>query len=129
MIKILYTNNRDIDNIYFSGGWEGIIYLDTTPKAGDIKYINNVEVKNGVDIPKSRIVQEEHSIRFVASETMIRVLQKLPLLSDVRITVDDLEENKVYNLRFEVVDWIGGGAYAQCRLIYAIHTYINKNTL
>jgi len=126
MVKITYTNNRDVDNLYFTGGWTGILYFDTVPKAGDVKYISNVEVKNGIDITKSKIVQEEHSIRLVASETMIKVLQKLPLFSDVNITVDSMEENKVYNLKFEIVKWIGGGSYAQCRMTYVIHTYVNK---
>ncbi len=127
MIKITFTHHRNIDDIYFAGGWTGIIYLDTTPKGSDIKYISNVENKNGVDIVKSKIVQEEHIIRFVASESMVRVMQKLPLLSDVKITVDDLNEDKVYNLKFEADSWVGGGAYSQCKLIYAINTYVSKN--
>ena len=127
MITITYTNHRNIGNIYFEGGWTGILYLDTTPKASDVKYISNVEVKNGLNIVKSKIVQEENIIRFVASETMVRVLQKLPLCSNVNIEVDDLGSNKVFNLRFEVVSWIGGGAYAQCKLTYVIDTFVNKN--
>jgi len=127
MITITYTNHRNIDNIYFEGGWTGILYLDTTPKASDIKYISNVEVKNGLNIVKSKIVQEENIIRFIASETMVRVLQKLPLCSNVNIEVDDLGSNKVFNLRFEIVSWIGGGAYAQCKLTYVIDTFVNKN--
>jgi len=127
MIKISYSNHRNIEDIYFDAGWTGIIYLNTTPKAGDVKYINNIEVKNGVDIPKSKISQQEHSIRFVAGETMINVIEKLPLFSDVNITVDSMESNKVYNLKFEITNWIGGGAYAQCRLVYAIKTFVNKN--
>lgn len=127
MVKIEYGNNRNIGDIYFEGGWKGLFYIDTTPKANDIKYINDIETKNGVEITKSRIVQAEHTMRFIAGETMINVMQKLPLLSDVKITVDSLEENKVYNLKFEVVNWIGGGAYAQCKLTYAINTYVNKN--
>ncbi len=127
MIKILYSNHRNIDNLYFAGGWTGILYLNTVPKGSGIKYISEVENKNGVDIVKSKIVQEEHTIRFIASETMVRVLQKLPLFSDVKVTVDSLEENKVYNLKFEVGGWIGGGAYAQCVLTYAIETFVTKN--
>jgi hypothetical protein len=127
MITITYTNHRNIDNIYFEGGWTGILYLDNTPKASDVKYISNVEVKNGLDIVKSKIVQEEHIIRIVASETMVKVMQKLPLCSDVNIEVDDLGSNKVFNLRFEVSSWIGGGAYAQCKLTYVINTFVNKN--
>jgi hypothetical protein len=127
MVKIEYGNNRDIGNIYFAGGWVGILYFDTTPKAGDIKYISNVEMKNGIEIPKSKIVQHVHSIRFVASETMIDVLEKLPLLSNVTIKVDDFSEEKVYNLKFEIVSWLGGGAYGQCRLTYVVNTYVNKN--
>lgn len=127
MIKIEYSNHRNIDNIYFEGGWVGKIYLDTVPKADDIKYISEVETKNGIEIPKSKIVQEEYIARFIAGETQVRVLQKLPLMSSVLITVDDIEEKKVYNLRFEVASWIGGGAYAQCKLTYAIETFVNKN--
>jgi hypothetical protein len=127
MITITYTNHRNIDNIYFERGWTGILYLDNTPKASDVKYISNVEVKNGLDIVKSKIVQEEHIIRIVASETMVKVMQKLPLCSDVNIEVDDLGSNKVFNLRFEVSSWIGGGAYAQCKLTYVINTFVNKN--
>ncbi len=127
MVRIAYSNNRNINNIYFEGGWEGVFYLNTTPKGEDIKYINDIETKNGVEITKSRIVQSEHILRFVAGETMIKVLQKLPLLSDVRITIDSLEENKVYNTKFEITKWIGGGAYAQCTMTYAINTYVNKN--
>lgn len=127
MVRIAYTNNRNIGNIYFEGGWEGVFYLNTVPKGGEPKYINDIETKNGVEITKSRIVQKEYTIRFVAGETMVSVMEKLPLLSDVRITVDSMEENKVYNLKFEVTKWIGGGAYAQCKLTYAIQTYVNKN--
>lgn len=127
MVKIVYGNNRNINNIYFEGGWEGVFYLNTTPKGSDIKYINDIDTKNGVEITKSRIVQEEHTLRFNASESMIGVMQKLPLLSNVKITVDSSDEHKVYNLKFEVVKWIGGGAYAQCKLTYVIQTYVNKN--
>ena len=127
MVKIEYSNTRNIGNIYFAGGWAGIIYIDTTPKAGEVKYISNVEMKNGVEIPKSRIVQHVHSMRFVASENMVRVLEKLPLLSTVNITVDDFDEDKVYNTKFEIVNWIGGGAYALCSLTYNVNTYVNKN--
>ena len=127
MVEITYGHHRDIDNIYFAGGWQGVLYLDTTPKASDVKYISNVETKNGIDIVKSSIMQEEHILRFVAGESMIKVLQLLPLLSSVIIKVDDFEENKVYNLRFEIVKWIGGGSYAQFKLTYIIHNYVNKN--
>jgi hypothetical protein len=127
MIKIEYSHHRDIDNIYFEGDWAGRMYINNTPKAGDIIYINNVENKNGVEITKSRIVQQEHSVRFVASSTMITVLQKLPLLSDVRFTVDSLEENKVLNLKFEIVNWLGGGAFALCKMSYTVYTYVSKN--
>jgi len=127
MIKISYSNSRDIEDIYFEGGWTGILYIDTTPKASDIKYISNVETKNGREIVKSKIVQEEHQARFIASESLIRVMQKLPLMDDVRVQVDDQEENKVYNTTFEVGNWIGGGAYAQCTLKYSIKVFINKN--
>ena len=127
MTTITYTNNRNIDIIYFEGGWTGTLYLDTTPKASDVKYISNVEVKNGLDIVKSKIVQEEHIIRFVAGETMIKVLEKLPLCNDVNIEVDDLGSNKVFNLRFEITSWIGGGAYGQCKLTYVINNYVHKN--
>jgi len=127
MIKISYSNSRDIEDIYFEGGWTGILYIDTTPKASDIKYISNVETKNGREIVKSKIVQEEHQVRFIASESLIRVMQKLPLMDDVRVQVDDQEENKVYNTTFEVGNWIGGGAYAQCTLKYSIKVFINKN--
>lgn len=127
MVKIEYTHHRNIDNIYFEGGWTGILYLNTTPKGNDVKYISNVEDKNGINIVKSKIVQETHTIRFIAPETQVRVLEKLPLMSDVKITVDDLGENQVYNLDFEITGWIGGGAYAQCKITYAIHTYVDKN--
>ena len=127
MVRIRYSNNRNIGNIYFEGGWQGVFYLNTTPKGEDIKYINDIETKNGIEITKSRIVQSEYTLRFIAGETMIKVMQKLPLLSDVRITVDSFEENKAYNTKFEVVKWIGGGAYAQCRITYAVQTYVNKN--
>ena len=127
MIRIEYTNNRNIGDIYFEGGWTGVLYIDTTPKASDVKYINNVETRNGLEITKSKIVQEEHIARFIASEPLVRVLQKLPLMSSVNIEVDDLGNNKVYNLKFEVANWIGGGAYAQCSLKYVIETHVNKN--
>ncbi len=129
MLKIEYSHLRDIDNIYFEGGWAGRMYINNTPKAGDIVYINNVEVKNGVEITKSRIVQQEHSMKFVASATMIAVLQKFPLLSDVRFTIDSLEENKVLNLKFEIVNWLGGGSFALCGMTWAIYTYTNKNAI
>ncbi len=127
MIKLLYSNHRNIGNIYFDSGWEGILYLDAIPKASDIKYISEVEEKNGLEIVKSKIVQEEHIVRFLAGETMVKVLQKLPLMSTVEITVDDFDSDKVYNLRFEVDNWLGGGAYAKCKLTYVIETYVNKN--
>ena len=127
MIKIVYSNTRDIETIYFEGGWTGTLYIDTTPKGSEVKYISNVETKNGVDIVKSKIAQQEHQARFIASESLVQVLQKLPLLNDVRITVDSMKENKVYNLSFEITNWIGGGAYAQCILKYAIKTFVNKN--
>lgn len=127
MIKLTYSHNRNIDNIYFEGGWEGTLYFDTVPKGNGVKYISDVEQKNGIDIVKSKIVQEEHIIRVIVSEPMTRVLQKIPLCNDVRITVDDFEENKVYNFTFEIINWIGGGAYAQVKMTYAIHTFVNKN--
>lgn len=127
MMTITYTHHRNIGDIYFEGGWTGILYIDVTPKGSGIKYISNIDNKNGLDIVKSNIVQEEHTARFIASETMIKVMQKLPLLSSVHIEVDSLGNNKVYNLKFDVSNWIGGGAYAQCELKYAIHTFVNKN--
>ena len=127
MILIKYKHHRNIDNIYFVGGWQGSMYINTTPKASELKYIANVEVKNGVEITKSKIIQEEHTIRFIASDTMIMVLQKLPLLSDVRIAVGSFDEDKVYNLKFDIKSWLNGGSYAQCTLTYAIKTYADKN--
>ena len=127
MVRIKYGNSRNIRDLYFAGGWEGEFYIDTTPKGGDIKYINDVETKNGIEITKSKVVQEEHTMRFIAGETMINVLQKLPLLNNIKIKVDDLQEDKVYNFKFEVTNWIGGGAYAQCKITYAIKTYVDKN--
>lgn len=127
MVKIVYGHHRDINDIYFQGGWQGILYLDTVPKGSDVKYISEVEEKNGKEIIKSKISQEIHTLRFIASETMVRVLQKLPLLSNVLVTVDDFDEDKVYNLTFEVSEWLSGGAYAKCVMTFAINTYINKN--
>lgn len=127
MITITYTHHRNIGDIYFEGGWTGILYIDTTPKGSGVKYISNVETKNGLEIVKSNIVQEEHTARFVISETLVKVMQKLPLLSSLYIEVDSLGNDKVYNLKFEVVNWIGGGAYALCKMTYAIHTFVNKN--
>ncbi len=127
MIRVEYSHHRNISDIYFEGGWTGILYIDTTPKGSGIKYISNVETKNGLDITKSKIVQEEHTARFIASETLIKVLQKLPLLSDINIEVDSLGSDKVYNLKFDVTSWIGGGAYGQCELKYVVNNYVNKN--
>jgi hypothetical protein len=127
MVKIEYGHHRNIGDIYFEGGWIGVLYIDTTPKANDIKYISDVETTNGIDITKSKIVQEEYTMRFIASENMVKVLQKLPLLSNVKITVDSFEENKVYNLKFKVTGWIGGGSYAKCEMNYVINTFVNKN--
>jgi len=129
MIKISYGNSRDIGNIYLSSGWMGEFYIDATPKAPDVRYISETEEKNGIDIVKSKIVQEVHTVRFMASEAMVNVMQKLPLFNNVLVTVDDLEENKVYNLRFNVSNWYSGGAYAMCDLKYAINTFVNKNTI
>ena len=127
MLRITYGHHRNIGDIYLEGGWEGKLYLDTTPKGSGIKYIANVETKDGLEITKSKVVQEEHTARFIASETMVKVMQKLPLMSSVLIDVDSLGEDKVYNLKFDVTSWIGGGAYAQCTLKYVIKTFVDKN--
>ena len=127
MTRIEYGNNRDIENIHFEDGWVARLYIDATPKAADVKYITDVETKNGIDITKSRVVQEQHILRFICSETMVKVLQKLPLMSNVKIKVDNFEENKVYNVSFDVTNWIGPGAYAQCKLTYVIKNFVNKN--
>lgn len=129
MIRIVYGHHRDIDNIRFESGWLGRLYLKTQPKGAEVKYINDVEEKNGIEITKSRISQNVYTARFVASEAKIKVLQKLPLLSDVRVKVDDFEENKVYNFKFDVITWMSGGSYANCEIKYVIETFVNKNTI
>ena len=133
--RITYTHHKDIDTISFSAGgaggspnWEGQFYLPYVPKGNEVRYITEIEEKNGIEIKKSSVVQEVRVIRFMASEAQIRSYQKLPLLSDVRFKVGELDEERARNVKFSVDNWLGTGAFAMCKIEYIVQNYVSKAT-
>ena len=133
--RIKYSNYKDVNNISFTDGtssntsdWHGYFYLPYIPKGNDVKYIEEIEDRNGVEIKKSSIVQEVKTIRFMASEPQIRTLQKLPLFTDVRIKTGSFDEQVARNVKFSVDSWLGSGAFAMCKIEYAVNIYVNKAT-
>lgn len=105
------------------------MFLDTVPKGSEPRYVNEVEEKNGIEIVKSKITQEKKIIRFIASEAQIRVLEKIPMLSNVRIITDFEPETKMYNIEFNTTQWFSGGAFAKCEMGYIINTFVDKQTI
>ena len=133
--RITYKHHKDVDTISFTTGgasgasnWSGQFYLPYVPKGNEVRYVSEIEEKNGIEIPKSSVVQEVRVIRFVANEAMIRSLQKLPLFSDVRFKVGELDEERARNVKFSIDNWLGTGAFAMCKLEYVIQNYVSKAT-
>jgi hypothetical protein len=133
--RIKYSHYKDVENISFTTGtssntvdWHGYFYIPYVPKGNDVKYIEEIEDRNGVEIKKSSIVQEVKTIRFMASEPQIRSWQKLPMFSDIRIKSGDLTEEVARNFKFSIDSWLGSGAFAMCKIEYTTNIYVSKTT-
>lgn len=133
--RITYTHYKDIGNISFTDGtynnvsnWSGEFYLPYVPKGNDVRYVEEIEERNGIEIKKSVVVQEVKTIRFMASEPQIRSLQKLPMMSEVKVKVADMTEEVARNVKFSIDTWLGTGAFAMCKLEYVSNNYVNKPT-
>ncbi len=133
--RIVYTNYKDVNNISFTDGtsngssdWEGQFYIPYVPKGNDVRYIDEIEERNGIEIKKSMVVQEVKVLRFIASEPQIRSLQKLPMVSSVKVKVGSFDEETALNVKFSIDNWIGSGAFAMCKIEYIIHNYVSKAT-
>lgn len=133
--RITYTHHKDVSNISFTDGtasgksdWTGYFYIPFIPKGNDVKYIEEIAEKNGMEIRKSSIVQEVRTLRFIASAPMIKSFQKIPMFSTVKVKVSSFDEEQVRNMKFSIENWLGGGAYAMCKFTYVVQNYVSKAT-
>ncbi len=129
MIKLRFYNEKDLFNICYQTGWEQVVYIDGTIQQPDVKHIDIVETRDGIEIPKSQITQELYKLRFLAPEFIWRALKNIHQHSFVEITMANGEIVEPDNVRLEKPAWVEGGIYAVCELEFVIETVIRRNTV
>lgn len=131
-VKIQFYNAKDVDDIEpicYQDSWKQVIYLDTDIKASGHQTVEEVEEKDGYELPMSKSVYEIKRMRVTLSESQYRALIRMPLHSS--ITIWDRNNVSMTALRVKITDpaWSGGGAFCRVLIEFMTESATVNNTV
>jgi len=131
-MEIRFSNTKDLDDvepICYQNSWSQRIYFDADIKGAGHQIIEEVDEKDGYELPRTKSVYEVKRVRLTVSESVYSALIRLPLHDTV--TFYDRAQKSWSAFKIKIGDpvWSGGGAFCRVLIEFMTATATMNNTV
>lgn len=105
MIKLTYKNSCDLGGIYYGGGFENILFVDSVVCKPDYEKIEDgYNNDNQVFIKEYEALKKIYKFEIIAPEYMANALEFMSMHDDIRISwTNGLYQSQIRNVKVNVV--------------------------